>query len=734
MSARAVLRLDMEGAADIVRSIGQIRGVVRAAQSAMSAEARRGAQDRTRIATQEGRAEAAAATASARERVRAEREASRAVAAEARRREQSEKAAAKERERAEKAATKVTEREAKTRTQAEAAAAREVETIARRTASAREREERRTTRNMKAQERQRTADARAAAQERQNLLGGAGQAVGAVARGATTYATNAHGEIQGVRRTAAQRETALNDILIQTGAGRGEVASQRNAITSFAAQQRLDPDAVIAAVSEAQSRFNALGGSTTGERNANLQATLQDVGFASAINPNRMGGLTAFGAMLHGRVSDEMRHSLLRNAAGISFEGSKETDEALQQGLPSMLRSLNTSLAGANPADRDRITQAAVTDYLAQIQTSAASGGRIGVTGNRMNTLRTSLSNAYTQNRLGAALAARDMTDEQRAEFNQTFTRGRNGQYTLNADAVNSPSNFARFMGHQFGDNPAAVANFLGTHGGGGARQLLTRPVTDLVTSYFADSTDAQGRTVKQYDAVNSLARATITPEREAEIRAIRESEDQRRLNADEAARTAALRRPGVQQRASDIGASVIANNPLGVIGLSAGSTAVPAGFAGIGRMMGLSGATGVGGGAGLLAQLGGGAANLGAMLTGRGADGSHLSMFDRFRRATAFAAAPAAMMTGPLGLLAGSAMMAAPGLRDLGRGAIGAGADAVKGTGLAELLISQLPARIGTEVARAIRDNPPMISPHDVAHAATAAASGRNPAPPSAR
>ena len=570
----------MEGAADIVRSIGQIRGVVRTAQSAMSAEARRGSQERTRIATQEGRAEAAAATASTRERVRAEREASRAVAAEARKREQSEKAAAKERERAERAATKVTASEAKARTQAEAAAAREVETIAKRSASAREREERRVTRSMKAEERRRTDNARAEARTRQNLLSGAGQVGSAVARGATTYATSAHGEIQGVRRTAAQRETALNDILIQTGGDAGEVAARRNDITSFATTNRLDPDAVIAAVNEAQSRFNALGGRSTQERSANLQATLQDVRFASAINPNRMSGLTAFGAMLHGRVSDDMRHSLLRNAAGISFEGSVETDQALQQGLPAMLRGLSSSLAGASPADRDRITQSAVTDYLAQIQTSAASGGRVTVTGNRMNTLRTSLSNAYTQNRLGTALAARTMTDEQRAEFNQTFTRGQNGQYTLNADAVNSPSNFARFMGHQFGDNPAAVANFLGTHGGGGARQLLTRPVTDLVTSYFADSTDAQGRTVKQYDAVNSLARATITPEREAEIQRIRESEDQRRLNADEAARTAALRRPGVQQRASDVGASVTAamSGTLPSLPVLPGTIQIPAG------------------------------------------------------------------------------------------------------------------------------------------------------------
>jgi len=724
----------MEGAADIVRSIGQIRGVVRTAQSAMSAEARRGSQERTRIATQEGRAEAAAATASARERVRAEREASRAVAAEARRREQSEKASVKERERAERAATKVTESEAKARTQAEEKAAREVEMIARRSGAARERAERQFTRAMKTEERQRTANARTEARTRQNMLNGAGQVGSALAGAGAQYATAAHGEIQGARRTVAQRETALNDILIQTGGNAGEVAARRNDITSFAASKRLDPDAVIAAVNEAQSRFNALGGRNEGERRDNLRATLQDVDFASSINPNRMSGLTAFGAMLHGRVSDDMRHSLLRNAAGISFEGSVETDQALQQGLPSMLRGLSSSLAGASPADRDRITQSAVTDYLAQIQTSAASGGRVTVTGNRMNTLRTSLSNAYTQNRLGTALAGRTMTDEQRAEFNQTFTRGRNGQYTLSADAVNSPSNFARFMGHQFGDNPAAVANFLGTHGGGGARQLLTRPVTDLVTSYFADSTDAQGHTVKQYDAVNSLARATITPEREAEIRRIRESEDQRRLNADEAARLAALRQPGAQQHASDVASSVVARNPLAVLGLSTGSTAVPGVLAGIGRTMGLTGGTGVGAGAGLLAQFAGTAANMRGVLTGHGADGRELSMRERMIRGAGLAMAPALMMAGPAGLLAGSAHMALPGLMDLGRGALGAGANAVKGTGLGELLISQLPARIGVEVARALRDSPLTVSAHDAAHAATTAASGRNPAPPAAR
>ena len=410
--------------------------------------------------------------------------------------------------------------------------------------------------------------------------GGFRRAASALRDGGLSVASDIHGQIQSQRRSDAELETEMNTILLQVGAGAEETTALRQRIIGFVRDNRLQLGQVVDSISDAQSRFNALGGSNAGERMAALNATLGAVDTARVVDPNNMSGMVSFAALLRQQgLSAEMQSDILRSATGISFQGSVETDQALRQGLPAMLRSLSTTLATTSPENRQQATRDAVVDFLAQIQSVAATGGAVGVSGARMNTLRTALSSTDTQDRIGAALARRleregrrrNMTDEEQAahqarlaEFHQAFTHDSSGRYTMNQALVNSPSGAAAMFGHLFGDSPTALANFLGPRGGGGKRQLLMKPVVDLITSYFAMTTDSSGRTTRQYDAVNTLRQQTLSPERLAEMRRIRDAEEQQRLNAEENARRDALGdKDSTANRVSNWWSNFTATNPI---------------------------------------------------------------------------------------------------------------------------------------------------------------------------
>jgi hypothetical protein len=156
------------------------------------------------------------------------------------------------------------------------------------------------------------------------------------------------------------------------------------------------------------------------------------------------------------------------------------------------------------------------------------------------------------------------MTAEQRAEFHAAFRRDANGRYRMNDELVNSPSRAAALFGHLFNNDPTAVRNFLGPGGGGGRQQLLNRPEANLLASYFAMGQDAQGNAARQYDTVNGLARQTITPQAEAEIRRVREAEDIRNLQDNENRRDAALgENTSALNRMSNAIAAFAAGNPI---------------------------------------------------------------------------------------------------------------------------------------------------------------------------
>lgn len=411
---------------------------------------------------------------------------------------------------------------------------RQVETVALAMVSAHERAEKEKTQTTRREsERRRDATARTLR-----------SAVGAAVRTGSDVVQDAHGQIQDSRHRLAVRQSALNTTLLQTGAAAPEIAAAQQRIAAFSRDQGLNPETVLNAVGQAQSFANALGGDTESARRAALEATLRDVDFASVIDPENIGGLVRVGALTRGKMGDEDRQNLLRSFAGISFQGSVETDQMISQGLRGLQEAWASGTAGvSDPAEVSRRRLAIARDFAAQVQSAAASGVTTTVAANRTNTIPTFLSNEYRQDRLGAAFYERRGTfnDQQRAAFANAFTQDREGRWHMNESVRGRASDAARFFGTMFNNDAAATRNFLGTHGGGGDRQLMNLPdVRELVT-YFAMAVNSRGQQVRQYDYVDELGASTITPEREAEMRRVRNAEDIRKLNREDQTRDEVL-------------------------------------------------------------------------------------------------------------------------------------------------------------------------------------------------
>jgi hypothetical protein len=388
----------------------------------------------------------------------------------------------------------------------------------------------------------------------------------------------------------------------------------------------LDPDRVIGAVGEAQSFANALGGDTAAQRSANVAATLRDVDFASTIDPENISGLVRVGALTRGKMSEQDRSALLRSFAGISFQGSVETDTMITRGLPGLQEAWSTGTANiTDPAEASRRRLEIARDFAAQVQAQAASGRSTNVSANRTNSVRNALANEDRQNRLGTAYAHRrdSMTAEQRAAFDSTFTRNAQGQYRMSENVRGRASDAARFFGLMHGNDVTQMRNFLGAHGGGGNRQLMLTPDVAALSSYMAMTTNARGQQVRQYDYVDELQRSTITPEQEATMREVRGAEESRKLNDEKNSRDLAVGdNTRALNRVSDALAAFDAKNPLA-------AKAIPAAA---GVVASVVGATGIAIGGLALA----GAENERAARTGETVGGERIGTGERIARGAA--------------------------------------------------------------------------------------------------
>lgn len=684
---RATLILDADVSA-LRRAMGEIPGITQRAQAVMTSQARRGGRERVAVDDGFAREHESISRRLARAREKAARDAAAKEREEARKTVQADAGFARERDsihrqlaaaRARTAAQE-TSREAaegRRRVRNDAAFATERDNIHKRLAAARVARERAAQREVDQLTRERRATGREAGGQVVNALGQA--------------ATGTHERVQAARLTAAERTSAINTALVQRGTSQTENAADNAMIQARLREVRtgVSPEIAIAAIASAQTAANALGGDNRAARRAGIEATLGDVELAGAIDPTNVTGIVNMGAILRRRVSDPaMRQRILRGAVGTALEGSVETDQMVTQGLPGLLGAISSGTANAAPADRDRITAEIAQDFFAQLQAQAAGGRTVGVAANRTNTVRTALSNVPRQNRMGLALAetARTGTPEQQAAFAAAFTKGADGQYTMNADVRDTPSNAARFFGTMFNNDAGALRNAMGANGLGGARQLMNVPDVDAIASYLS-MTNVGGVEMREYDAVERLKRASLTPEQEATMRATRAGEDRTRLMREQESAAADARRPGFLTRASDALTSFATANPLtAMLGGGVATTLLAAGAKSLGGMA--------------LSALGAGPAALAALAVGTGtglgfygdakaagsgvdAQGNRLSTGERATRGVAATVAES--------LFSGAAII--PLFREL---------------------ISAV-ERIGTAPVTAT------VSPHDAAHAASA-------------
>lgn len=471
-------------------------------------------------------------------------------------------------------------------------------------------------------ERQVTAEAQ---REQRRRSVAAGAVVSRFTSGAVGVGSSLHSQIQDARQRAARIETSLNTTLLQTGASNSEIVSLRDQAMSYGRANHFSHEQMAATVGEVQTRFSALADRTPEGRRRAMQQTLQDMRFARLIDPENPGGLVNLSSMLRQRgVGDSARENILRRATGIGFGGSVEVQEMIARGLPGVLRDIATRTSNATPGQRDALTETAITDYFANIQGAAASGQSVTWSSNRLTALPVAFASSDRQHRIGEALSRRRMTDEQRAEFNQTFRRNRNGQYEMQESVRNSPSALAAFFGHQFNNSPLALSAFMGVGGGGGRRQLLNAPDVRLLNSYFGTQVDANGNTVRGYEAVNTLAQQTITPEQIAQFEALRASEDSTKIADEENARQAALSdNTNAINRLSNALAGFAANNPMLSAAVAAGgASALPAIAGGAITAAGTSSAAG--GLAGVAGAGLAGVAGAAALVLGAGAAGAY--------------------------------------------------------------------------------------------------------------
>lgn len=689
---RATLIIDADISA-LRRTMGEIPGITARAQGVMTGAARRGGSERVAIDRTFEREHERIHLQLARARERQAKEATAKEAAEARKQVQNDATFARERDNIharlartrEARAVAETRREAsegRRRVAADAQFARERDSIHTRLSAARVARERTAQREVDQLTRQRRAAGQTAGSQ-------AASAVGAIV-------TGAHGEIQNSRQVIAERTSAINTSLVQRG-----TSQQENAEDNAAIQARLGrsatgvaPEVAIQAIASAQSFASALGGDTRAQRTANRNATLEDVEFAGAIDPQNVGGIVNLGAVLRRRVSDDvLRRRILRGAVGTSFEGSVETDDMIGSALPGLLQAISSGTANAGTdAERERLTAEIAQDFFAQIQSQAAGGRTVGVSANRTNTVRTALSNDTRQDRLGLAMSelGRTGTPEQRAAYASAFTKDAEGRYHMNQSLRDTPSNAARFFGTMFNNSDEELRNFMGVNGGGGARQLLNIPDVAAIGSYFGTTTNRQGQSIREYDHVNELQTATVTDAQAETMRRTRDEEDRTRLIREQEARLRATDGGGFFNRASNAVRTFASENPLAALGITsiAAPLAATGAKTGAGALVGLLGA----GPAAIMAGLAAGGTALGlygsaeTARTGVGADGNRVGVGERIARGAA-AAGSSIVFFGPV----------ISALQDLPR-----------------------------QFAQAIRDNPPTITPHDAAQVTSGAIPGR--------
>lgn len=535
--ARAVLRIEVDTSA-VSRAMGDLRGVARSAQAAMTSEVRREAAQRDRIARDETR-----------HRQRLELEAVRSSRSAQRHQAEAVREGARERSRAADRASR--------------------EEIARQNSTTRLfiAAERNRTEIMLAEERRRTAAARSAARERAvaaqreaRSVQQAGRDIGfGVRRGlnvggdaALNVGRVAYAQIRDERRARAESNRGLTYAL--QGAGiRGFGARAQQQVSAFATRTGMSYEDVVNALRTGQERGSALelNGRTP---EAALNDALATVRQANATGANAGQLLAARGRLSGAGITGPALDETLRYVQFAADRGSVEVDQIIQQGLPGALRLMSQRSAGGTPDQRQRAAVAAFRESVAVQEVMAGAGGRAGQVSNAYAAFQTALGTPRRQDLMRAnlsnyaqSLTGTDPATQARRAAISALVEGPNALYEddptrrgarrLRAEVANAPLAVIDRVTQAMGGDANAAAQIFAGGGRGNAQAMLSNVRTIMAT--LGAVNPETGRT--RADAVRAISQGGYTS---ADIESRRreiERDDLATIRRNEETRAAAL-------------------------------------------------------------------------------------------------------------------------------------------------------------------------------------------------
>lgn len=563
--AEAVLRVRTEGGAETKRALGATVGAVRTAAQAMNAEARRAANEQTRIAREAAKSAKAAETA-AKEAARAREAAEKKAEAAARRRANEERreanrtAAEKRRVASEEARaaakaeaekTRAAKREAAERKREADAEARHKASLAKRAQRDAERAERDHTRAVERETQRRNSLRTREAQQRRAEIRGYVNSVTARAR---STATNAGTDLVGQAREARQRiaggERSVGNAVFQAGGDRAEAAARRQQAIELAQRTGLSFDEVSSAMLSSQTEFSSLGDRTMSrqQRDARFADFARTIEFAA--NTGNDAGETARlqGMLSQSGFSSDMQSTLMRFAAGAAQAGAIELGGLTREGLGSIMRRMADATGalgpGATTAQRESAMAGAFRQQVAAMEVFRGQGQTARNAGNALASMQTALRDPARQDKVRNNIeqAASSTTDPARRAaltalraqlFENDPTRA--GQRRLRAQFTD-PMQFQAAIARAMGNDPTATANLLAGGGMGNPQSLLSnqRLLLSLMTAQ-----DASGKSGA--DRVLALQNAALSQEDVNRGASIFGTDTQAQINREETQRLKVL-------------------------------------------------------------------------------------------------------------------------------------------------------------------------------------------------
>lgn len=330
-----------------------------------------------------------------------------------------------------------------------------------------ERAERERAKEFERSEKHRMAAASSAARAEEKSVNKVGSGFRSVGGGIYAMGQTLHGDVQSERRRRAVADRELGGALIQAGMTdpRERMAAQRM-IAATALQDGIRYEDLVSATSQSQGRFNTLGRDTPEARSAALRDILENAKFANAMHTD-MSQTTQFAGMLaQAGIKGDLQKSIVQQATQLSFMGSVEFGDTLQQGLGPLQQYIATELTKAgpkvSPEQHDEIVRKATLDMLAQSQLQAASGNTVRYSSGRFSNMDQVLQSGNTQKLI-------------RKKLMKTFTKGPEAQMVKSLfddkgalkKEFQNPVEFARMMDNIFKGDSTAFRNLMGAKGAG---------------------------------------------------------------------------------------------------------------------------------------------------------------------------------------------------------------------------------------------------------------------------